>query len=95
MGMRANQRATEARDRGELAGSAMRVLIHHVAHGHPLPAATVARVRSIGRTAPDLRTKRRAFELLGRASVDVTDDLAASDPEVRLAAADAVGQARS
>jgi hypothetical protein len=48
-------------------------------------------VHAIGRRSRDLRTKRRAFDLLVRSGADVRADLTAEDPQTRLAAAAALG----
>jgi len=86
------ERATEALDDGALQAVALGVLDHGVAHGHALSSTTLARVRTLGRTATDPHTKRRAFCLLVRSGVDVLDDLADPDPLTRLAAAGALGR---
>ena len=81
------ERADEALAISDLAGTALDLLRRLVT----LPAETLARVATLARTAGSRRTQRFAFAVLKRSGFDLSADLEASDPQTRLAAADAMG----
>lgn len=80
-------RAGEALGDPVLADAALLVFDYRVVHGHQLPAATLARIREVGRGSRELRVQSAAFRLLARTGDPLADELAAPDPQTRLAAA--------